>query len=74
LKLSFAEEEEGDEEVKENGQDSPEEKEPKKRKMLKDPSIDTSFLPDREREEKERIEREELRKEWLIKQEQMKSK
>jgi protein FAM50 len=42
--------------------------------MLKDPTIDTSFLPDREREEKERIEREGLRKEWIIKQEEIKSK
>lgn len=71
MKLSFAEE--GDEEAVEDEQDAIKEKEPKKRKMLKDPSIDTSFLPDREREERERIEREELRKEWLTKQENMKS-
>ncbi|KAG2213897.1 FAM50A protein [Mucor mucedo] len=45
----------------------------KKRKMLKDPTIDTSFLPDREREDKERIEREELRKEWILKQEEIKN-
>lgn len=42
--------------------------------MLKDPTIDTSFLPDREREDMERIEREELRKEWILKQEEIKSK
>ncbi|KAI9272516.1 FAM50A protein [Sporodiniella umbellata] len=71
LKLSFAEE--GEEENVEDEQEEVQEKETKKRKMLKDPSIDTSFLPDREREERERIEREELRKEWLTKQENMKS-
>lgn len=67
LKLSFAgdDDEEEAEEVQEQA--------PKKRKMLKDPTIDTSFLPDREREEKERIEREELRKEWILKQEEIKS-
>ncbi|CEJ01744.1 hypothetical protein G6F70_008400 [Rhizopus microsporus] len=72
LKLSFAEdggEEEEEEGTKENG----EEKGTKKRRIMKDPTIDTSFLPDREREERERIEREELRKEWLAKQEQMKN-
>lgn len=43
-----------------------------KRLNLKNPSVDTSFLPDREREEKERLAREELRQEWLRKQEIMK--
>ncbi|CAO3627579.1 unnamed protein product [Mucor hiemalis] len=66
LKLSFAGNDD-EEEVEEVVQA------PKKRKMLKDPSIDTSFLPDREREEKERIEREELRKEWILKQEEIKN-
>ncbi|KAI8990162.1 FAM50A protein [Pilobolus umbonatus] len=68
LKLSFA-----DEEVDHSEEEETVQKEPKKRKMLKDPTIDTSFLPDREREEKERIEREELRKEWLKKQEEIKN-
>jgi protein FAM50 len=44
----------------------------KRPKFGKNPSVDTSFLPDREREEEERREREELRKEWLRKQEEMK--
>jgi len=43
-----------------------------KRAKLKNPSVDTSFLPDREREEEERRTREELRKEWLGAQEEMK--
>ncbi|KAG0201657.1 hypothetical protein BGX28_005574 [Mortierella sp. GBA30] len=44
----------------------------KKAKFGKDPNIDTSFLPDREREEEERRVREELRLEWLRKQEEIK--
>lgn len=43
-----------------------------KKKLRKNPNVDTSFLPDREREEAERREREELRKEWLRKQEELK--
>ena len=43
-----------------------------KRKFSKNPNVDTSFLPDRQREEHERIEREELRKEWLAQQERTK--
>lgn len=39
---------------------------------FKNPSVDTSFLPDRKREEEDRKVREELRQEWLRKQEDMK--
>ena len=46
---------------------------PKKSKSRKNPNVDTSFLPDREREEQERRDREELRQEWLKKQEEMKN-
>jgi protein FAM50 len=45
----------------------------KKPKLGKNPAVDTSFLPDREREEAERKEREELRQEWLRKQEELKN-
>lgn len=46
---------------------------PKKPKKLgKDPTVNTSFLPDRDREESERRLREELRQEWLQRQEEMK--
>ncbi|KAF9104091.1 hypothetical protein BGX29_002468 [Mortierella sp. GBA35] len=45
----------------------------KKSKFGKDPNIDTSFLPDREREEEERKAREELRQEWLKKQQEIKN-
>ncbi|KAF9439071.1 hypothetical protein BGZ76_000553 [Entomortierella beljakovae] len=44
----------------------------KKSKFGKDPNIDTSFLPDREREEQERRDREGLRQEWLKRQEEIK--
>ncbi|TRM62660.1 XAP5, circadian clock regulator-domain-containing protein [Schizophyllum amplum] len=70
--LSFAmdDEEEGgaESQVKEES----EEPAPKKSKFRKNPNVDTSFLPDREREEEERRERERLRKEWLEQQEQLK--
>ncbi|GJJ75365.1 protein FAM50 [Entomortierella parvispora] len=60
----------------EEGQDGDAEKAPapvvKKSKFGKDPNIDTSFLPDREREEEERRVREALRQEWLRKQEEIK--
>ncbi|KAF8770822.1 Protein FAM50 like protein [Argiope bruennichi] len=45
----------------------------KKKKIFKNPDVDTSFLPDREREEEERKLREELRQEWVQKQEKLKN-
>ncbi|KAF7696081.1 protein FAM50A [Silurus meridionalis] len=44
----------------------------KKQKLGKNPDVDTSFLPDREREEEENRLREELRQEWERKQEKIK--
>ncbi|ORZ37513.1 XAP5, circadian clock regulator-domain-containing protein [Catenaria anguillulae PL171] len=44
----------------------------KPKKAIKDPTVDTSFLPDRQREEEERKERERLRQEWLEQQELIK--
>lgn len=38
----------------------------------KDPTVDTSFLPDRQREEQARTERERLEREWIEQQEQIK--
>ncbi|TDL24824.1 XAP5-domain-containing protein [Rickenella mellea] len=43
-----------------------------RKRFRKNPTVDTSFLPDREREEAERRQREELRQEWLRKQEELK--
>jgi protein FAM50 len=64
IKLSFAADDEAEAE---------EDKEVvKKPKLGKDPNVDTSFLPDRDREEVERLQREELRQQWLKKQEETK--
>ncbi|KAJ3857014.1 XAP5, circadian clock regulator-domain-containing protein [Lentinula lateritia] len=45
----------------------------KRSRFRKNPNVDTSFLPDREREEAERKERERLRQEFLRKQEELKN-
>ncbi|XP_072390513.1 protein FAM50 homolog [Diabrotica undecimpunctata] len=42
------------------------------KKVRKNPNVDTSFLPDREREEEENKLREELRQEWAEQQEKLK--
>lgn len=66
-KVEEQEEEEEEEEVSEtNGND-------KDFKMVKNPDVDTSFLPDRDREDAENRLREELRQEWVAKQEAMKN-
>ncbi|XP_058808543.1 protein FAM50 homolog [Phymastichus coffea] len=46
---------------------------PPLKKIKKNPDVDTSFLPDREREEEENRLREELRQEWTTKQEAIKA-
>ena len=66
--LSFAIDDDGDG----DGDADNEEQSVKRAKLRKNPGVDTSFLPDREREEEERRQREELRQEWLRKQEEMK--
>lgn len=42
------------------------------KKMKKNPDVDTSFLPDREREEEENKLREELRQQWAEQQQKLK--
>ncbi|BEJ17847.1 hypothetical protein CspHIS471_0701150 [Cutaneotrichosporon sp. HIS471] len=64
--VSFADEEE----VGKTVEEAPS---PKRKKLLKNPEVDTSFLPDREREAQERTEREELRQKWLAEQERIKN-
>lgn len=79
LSFDLDEEEEEDSHSKE-GSDSEDqsseswkkEVEPSKKKIKKNPFVDTSFLPDREREEQENKLREQLRQEWQIKQAQLK--
>ncbi|PWN51587.1 XAP5-domain-containing protein [Violaceomyces palustris] len=83
-KLSFALDDELEE--AEEGVDGPDRKKRKKdsggidgnvngssRKNFKNPNVDTSFLPDRNREEEERRLREQLRQDWLVQQEKMKN-
>lgn len=41
-------------------------------RLIKNPTVDTSFLPDRARDEEERRTRETLRQEWLRRQEEIK--
>ncbi|KAI9021830.1 XAP5, circadian clock regulator-domain-containing protein [Hyaloraphidium curvatum] len=53
----------------ENGEDAPAFK---KKKISKNPTVDTSFLPDREREEAEHRERQRLKEQWLLEQEKIK--
>lgn len=52
--------------------DDEEDTQPTKR-LSKNPDVDTSFLPDRYREEEERLDRENLRKQWLAEQERIKN-
>lgn len=70
LSFNVDDEEEGDED--DAGDDSNDKKwteqEPSRKKIRKNPSVDTSFLPDREREDAENQLREQLRKEWVEKQ------
>ncbi|KAG8513839.1 Protein FAM50A [Galemys pyrenaicus] len=76
LSFTLEEEEEAGEEEEEAGEDEELEREEvttKKRKLGKNPDVDTSFLPDRDREEEENRLREELRQEWEAKQEKIKS-
>ncbi|KAM6151646.1 protein FAM50A [Rhynchocyon petersi] len=77
LSFTLEEEEEGAEEEEEVAMYEEElEREEvitKKRKLGKNPDVDTSFLPDRDREEEENRLREELRQEWEAKQEKIKS-
>ncbi|XP_029785581.1 protein FAM50A [Suricata suricatta] len=75
LSFTLEEEEEAGDEEEEEAEEELEREEitTKKRKLGKNPDVDTSFLPDRDREEEENRLREELRQEWEAKQEKIKS-
>lgn len=60
--LSFSVEEDDDEDAA-----------PVMKKILKDPSVDTSFLPDAARERELQQRKEELKREWLAEQERIKN-
>lgn len=62
----------GEEEDSEESEEKEEIEELPKKKIRKNPDVDTSFLPDREREEEENKMREELRQEWAAKQSSLK--
>lgn len=77
LSFNLDEEEEDDDDSDAKSEKSSKSKtnelpEPAVKKIKKNPDVDTSFLPDREREEEENRLREELRQEWAIKQNALK--
>jgi len=69
-KLSFADDELEEEQGGEEGEDAPL-KRTKFGSVGKNPTVETSFLPDRDREREEQELRDKLKKEWLAKQEAM---
>ncbi|KAG0570331.1 hypothetical protein KC19_6G154300 [Ceratodon purpureus] len=75
-RLSFADDIDGDTD-EENEAAEKEKEEPMKQQKLgkfgKNPGVETSFLPDREREAEEQAERERLRSEWLQQQSRIKN-
>ncbi|TNM86304.1 hypothetical protein fugu_006534 [Takifugu bimaculatus] len=70
--LSFTADGDAEENEEEEDADDSSDSSAKKKKLGKDPDVDTSFLPDRDREEEENRLREELRQEWELKQEKIK--
>jgi len=73
LSFDFGEDDDEEEEDDDEEDDAKEEEKEDEVKMTKNPHIDTSFLPDRMREEEENKLREELREEWENKQQAMKN-
>ncbi|XP_052699549.1 protein FAM50A-like [Crassostrea angulata] len=74
--LSFDPDEEEEEEEEVEEEEIPKEEVEvtgKKKRLGKNPDVDTSFLPDRDREEEENKLREQLRQEWEERQEKMKN-
>ncbi|EFJ29632.1 hypothetical protein SELMODRAFT_170698 [Selaginella moellendorffii] len=72
-RLSFADEVDGDTDEDENGSAGMALATSKLGKFGKNPSVETSFLPDREREADEQAERERLRKQWIQEQTRIKN-
>ncbi|GAB1598050.1 protein FAM50A-like [Argonauta hians] len=75
--LSFDPDEGDDDDVSESDDELPEidlaTGKLKRKRLGKNPDVDTSFLPDRDREEEENKLREQLRQEWVAKQEKIKN-
>jgi len=57
----------------EDSDDGAKKMERRKKKFGKNPDVDTSFLPDRDREDEDNMLREQLRQEWVERQEKMKA-
>ncbi|CAM6033675.1 unnamed protein product [Sphagnum compactum] len=72
-RLSFADEVDGDTDEDDKRQREETRKQQKLGKFGKNPAVETSFLPDREREAQEQAERERLRKRWLQEQERIRN-
>eukprot|EP00761_Pharyngomonas_kirbyi_P014319 gb/GECH01014349.1/.p1 GENE.gb/GECH01014349.1/~~gb/GECH01014349.1/.p1 ORF type:complete len:321 (+),score=120.23 gb/GECH01014349.1/:1-963(+) len=71
--LSFSDDITDDNINDKDNNDNDDEPEKKKVKLIKNPEVDTSLLPDKEREEREAMERKKLELEWLEKQEKIKN-
>lgn len=76
--LSFDPDEDEEEDEEEEEEEEEKEKEPvdilnKKKRLGMNPDVDTSFLPDRDREEAENKLREQIAQEWMQKQEHVKN-
>lgn len=72
-RLSFAEDIDIENEEEDGGSGSEEGTKLKHGKLGKDPTVETSFLPDSEREAEEQAERERLKRQWLHEQELIKN-
>ncbi|KAG2703206.1 hypothetical protein I3760_06G127400 [Carya illinoinensis] len=72
-RLSFADDIENGSEEEDGENESSQSKRLRQGKFGKDPTVETSFLPDSEREAEEQAERERLQRQWLLEQEQIRS-
>ncbi|XP_021900451.1 protein XAP5 CIRCADIAN TIMEKEEPER [Carica papaya] len=72
-RLSFADDMDNGSEEEDGENNNSESKSFCRSKFGKDPTVETSFLPDSEREAEEQAERERLQKQWLREQEQIRS-
>ncbi|KAL8128473.1 hypothetical protein V2J09_017628 [Rumex salicifolius] len=72
-RLSFAEDFDIEHEEEAGDSGSEEQTKLKHGKLGKDPTVETSFLPDSEREAEEQAERERLKRQWLLEQELIKN-
>ncbi|KAM3695528.1 hypothetical protein ACJW31_07G139400 [Castanea mollissima] len=72
-RLSFIDDIENGSEEEEEENETSQSKKFRHGKYGKDPTVETSFLPDSEREAEEQAERERLQRQWILEQEQIRS-